>query len=79
MAARERQSDEPEDRIGTDVWHTAHELARRARAAGVSVPATDLLIAAETRRPKHFDATPHRLHLMHLDDLAVAEPNDCFH
>jgi predicted nucleic acid-binding protein len=36
----------PELQINTDVWHAAHELARRARAAGVLVPATDLLIAA---------------------------------
>jgi predicted nucleic acid-binding protein len=36
----------PELQINTDVWNTAHELARRARASGVSVPATDLLIAA---------------------------------
>lgn len=36
----------PELQINTDVWLAAHELARRARAAGVSVPATDLLIAA---------------------------------
>lgn len=36
----------PEIQINTDEWHAAYELARRARAAGVSVPATDLLIAA---------------------------------
>lgn len=36
----------PELQINADVWHAAHELARRARAAGVSVPATDLLIAS---------------------------------
>jgi predicted nucleic acid-binding protein len=29
-----------------DVWGTAYELARRARASGITVPATDLLIAA---------------------------------
>jgi hypothetical protein len=36
----------PELAINEDVWSGAYELARRARAAGVSVPATDLLIAA---------------------------------
>lgn len=36
----------PELQIDMDVWHTAHELARRARASGVSVPPSDLLIAA---------------------------------
>lgn len=36
--------------IDDDVWVGAHDLARRARAAGVSVPATDILIAACARR-----------------------------
>ena len=36
--------------IDDDVWAGAYELARRARLAGVSVPATDILIAACTRR-----------------------------
>jgi predicted nucleic acid-binding protein len=40
----------PELRIDDDVWASAYDLARRARAAGVSVPATDLLIAACARR-----------------------------
>jgi predicted nucleic acid-binding protein len=31
------------------VWRGAYDLARRARAAGVFVPATDLLIAACAR------------------------------
>jgi len=39
----------PELAIDEDVWASAHELARRARAAGVSVPATDILIAACAR------------------------------
>jgi hypothetical protein len=36
--------------IDDDVWADAYELARRARSAGVSVPATDILIAACARR-----------------------------
>jgi predicted nucleic acid-binding protein len=36
--------------IDEDVWSTACELARRARKSGVSVPATDILIAACARR-----------------------------
>jgi predicted nucleic acid-binding protein len=35
--------------MNDDVWGAAYELARRARAAGVTVPATDLLIAACAR------------------------------
>ena len=36
----------PELTIDNDVWTSAYDLARRARAAGISVPATDILIAA---------------------------------
>lgn len=43
----------PELAIDNDVWRAAYELARRARAAGVSIPATDILIAACA---KHHDA-----------------------
>ena len=32
--------------IGTEVWRAARALARTCRAAGVTVPATDLVIAA---------------------------------
>ena len=39
----------PELAIDAAVWRGAYDLARRARAAGVSVPATDLLIAACAR------------------------------
>ena len=39
----------PELAINEDVWSGAYELARRARAAGVYVSATDLLIAACAR------------------------------
>jgi predicted nucleic acid-binding protein len=40
----------PELSIDSKVWSGAYELARRARAAGVSVPATDILIAACAQR-----------------------------
>jgi len=40
----------PELAMDDEVWARAYELARRARAAGVSVPATDVLIAACARR-----------------------------
>lgn len=40
----------PELAIDGDVWSVSYELARRARSAGVSVPATDVLIASCARR-----------------------------
>ena len=40
----------PELAIDDDVWAGAYELARQARSAGVSVPATDILIAACAQR-----------------------------
>jgi predicted nucleic acid-binding protein len=43
----------PELAMDETVWCVAYELARRARSAGVSVPATDLLIAACA---KHHEA-----------------------
>ena len=36
----------PELAIDDAVWRGAYELARKARSAGVTIPATDLLIAA---------------------------------
>jgi predicted nucleic acid-binding protein len=39
----------PELEMTSDVWDDAYDLARRCRSAGVSVPATDLLIAACAR------------------------------
>lgn len=36
--------------IDDEVWSTAYALARRARASGVSAPASDILIAACARR-----------------------------
>jgi hypothetical protein len=46
-----------------EVWHRSRELARTCRAAGVTVPATDLLVAACAahhgaallHRDRHFD------------------------
>jgi predicted nucleic acid-binding protein len=43
---RELERSIPELDITPEVWGDARDLARRCRAAGVSVPATDLLIAA---------------------------------
>ena len=39
----------PELAINDDVWKSSFELARRARAKGITVPASDLLIAACAR------------------------------
>ena len=50
----------PELAITSEVWNDACDLARRCRAAGVSVPATDVLIAACARhhgaRLEHADS-----------------------
>jgi hypothetical protein len=47
---RDFESVLPELPIEDEVWASAYDLARRARAAGISVPATDILIAACARR-----------------------------
>ena len=47
---REFEAVLPELAIDDEVWSRARELARRSRSAGVSVPATDILIAACARR-----------------------------
>ena len=39
----------PELPINAQVWDAAYNLARRARAAGMTIPVTDLLIAACAR------------------------------
>ena len=39
----------PELEINSEVWALAFTLARNARSAGISVPATDILIAACAR------------------------------
>lgn len=40
----------PESAIDDEVWSVAYDLARRARSAGVSAPATDIPVAACARR-----------------------------
>ncbi len=50
----------PELPTTPDVWDTAFEFARRCRAAGVTVPATDVLIYA--------CAIHHRAELEHADE-----------
>lgn len=40
----------PELRIDDEVWRIAHDLARRARAHGITASATDLIVAACARR-----------------------------
>lgn len=47
---RDFESVLPELAIDDEVWADAYELARRARSVGVSVPATDIVIAACARR-----------------------------
>ena len=49
----------PELAIDHAVWNAADELARRARSAGISVPATDILISACARY--------HRAEIEHAD------------
>jgi hypothetical protein len=49
----------PELTIDNEVWDAAFDLARRARSAGISVPATDVLIAACARH--------HQVELEHSD------------
>ncbi len=46
---RDFESVLPELPISAEVWALAYEFARKARAKGVSVPATDILIAACAR------------------------------
>lgn len=46
---REFEKTLPELAVDGEVWRTAYELARRSRALSVTVPATDLLIAACAR------------------------------
>ncbi len=49
-ALREFERLLPELGIDDDGWRDAYELARKARSGGVTIPATDLLIAACARR-----------------------------
>ncbi len=56
-AIREFERFVPELDISANVWALAMDLARRCRVAGVSVPASDLLIAACARH--HGAAVEH--------------------
>ena len=62
----------PELSITSEVWNDAHALARRCRAAAVTAPASDLLIAACARH--------HGVGLEHSDGdfgrIAVAAGDD---
>ncbi len=62
----------PELAVTDAVWTTAYEMARRCRAAGTTVPATDLLIAACAREHgatvEHADGD--------FDAIARAVPRD---
>jgi predicted nucleic acid-binding protein len=49
----------PELAINQAVWDAAYDLARRARSAGISIPAADILVAACARH--------HRVELEHSD------------
>jgi predicted nucleic acid-binding protein len=60
----------PELAITSDIWNEAHDLARRCRTAGVTVPATDLLIDACARR--HGAALEHAD--TDFDEIARAAP-----
>jgi predicted nucleic acid-binding protein len=57
----------PELPMSSEVWELAYELARRARAAGFTVPLADLLIAACARH--------HQARIFSIDDhfLALAK------
>jgi predicted nucleic acid-binding protein len=59
----------PELEVDEAVWQSADELARRARASGVTVPATDLLIAACASRHgaalEHSDSDFEQLSRLH--------------
>ena len=59
-AVREYEAVVPTLPIDAGVWQAAHDLARRARSAGKTVPASDILICACARQHglaiEHADA-----------------------
>jgi predicted nucleic acid-binding protein len=63
---RDMERSLPELPITADVWASAFKLAREARGAGLSVPATDILIAACARFHgvglEHSDSDFDKLH-----------------
>ncbi len=66
---RDMESQLPSLVIDGEVWNLACDLARKARAQGVSIPATDLLIAACARR--------HGMKLEHSDSDFVQLDRVC--
>ena len=62
---KEFEAELPELPIDQAVWQLSFEMARRARAAGLTIPATDLLIASCARHHgavlEHSDADFDRL------------------
>lgn len=60
----------PELAMSAEVWNAACGLARRCRAAGVTVPATDLLVEACAR---HYGATVEHADV-DFDQIAKAAP-----
>ena len=64
----------PELPIDEEVWQAACDLARRARAQGVTVPATDVIIAACARRHgAALESADTDFELL----ASVGEPTDC--
>jgi predicted nucleic acid-binding protein len=58
----------PELEITTEVWEAAHDLARRARAAGITCPSPDVLIAA-CARSYGLEVEAHDAHFPKLMEL----------
>jgi predicted nucleic acid-binding protein len=67
-ALREFEEALPELEMTPEVWNEACELAGRARTAGLTIPASDILIAACAR---HHGATIEAVdgHFLELDKL----------
>jgi predicted nucleic acid-binding protein len=67
-ALRDFEETLPELEINADVWDDACKLARKARSAGLTIPAADILIAACAR---HHGATIEAVdaHFLELDKL----------
>lgn len=61
---RDMERDLAELPFDSDVWNTACEMARKARSSGITVPATDLIVAACARH--------HGVSLEHDDEHLTA-------
>lgn len=57
----------------TEVWALARELARLARTKGITVPATDLVIAACAEH-HHLGIIHHDSHFAQLERLRTPDP-----